>query len=183
MTHVQLYVSCLSEKQSLFPYLYLRFCSCCKYFSVSSLLISSLIYVFVYLLYISVTYYRQSFLHKRCHFPPFFASADILLLVEVESMLKRLAGRIANKWKQPYFRTCGYVKSRIAITMVCMNHHYVQGPQVPECNSSVHWSQWEDGAGLHLYGQCWRGNKKALITSVIYFMSQSQNCVVFQSQL
>ena len=50
--------------------------------------------------------------------PLFVASVDGLLGVEATATLKRLASRMATKWKQPYSKTCGYIKSRISITLV-----------------------------------------------------------------
>ena len=41
--------------------------------------------------------------------------------------MKRLASRLATKWKQPYSKTCGYAKIRIAITLVHPTHCCIQG--------------------------------------------------------
>ena len=62
--------------------------------------------------------YLEACLQKRRHFSPFVASVDGILGVEATATLKRIASRLASKWKQPYLQTCGYVTSRVAITMM-----------------------------------------------------------------
>ena len=47
--------------------------------------------------------------------------------------------------------TCGYVKSRVAITLVRSTHCCLSGSRVPECRISVQQPQWEDGEGLNLF--------------------------------
>ena len=90
--------------------------------------------------------------------------------------MKRLYRRVTTKCNQPYSSTCGYVKSRVAITLVRATHRCICGYQVPVFKDSVQRTQWEDGAGFHLYRQAQKERKKILITSVIYFMLRSQNC-------
>ena len=81
--------------------------------------------------------YLEAFLQQRRHFSPFVALVDGLLGVESTATLKRLAIRLATKWKQPYSKTCGYVSSRIAITLVHATHRCIQGSRVPEHRISV----------------------------------------------
>ena len=69
--------------------------------------------------------YLEAFLQQRRHLSPFFDSVDGLLGVEATATLKRIASRLATKWKQPYSKTCGYVKSRVAITLVRATHLYI----------------------------------------------------------
>ena len=89
---------------------------------------------------------------QQCwHFSPFFASVDGFLGVEATETLIRLASRLATKWQQPYYNTCGYVKSRIAITLVRTTHCCIRGSRVPAHPISVHWPQWEDCTGLNLF--------------------------------
>ena len=70
--------------------------------------------------------YLEACLQQRRHFSPFVAYVDRLLEVEAMATLKRLASRLATKWKQSYSKTCGYVKSSIAITLVCANHRCIR---------------------------------------------------------
>ena len=69
--------------------------------------------------------YLEACLQQRRHFSPFFASVDGILGVEATATLKRIASRLATKWKQPYSMTCGYVKSRVAITLVRATHRCI----------------------------------------------------------
>ena len=95
--------------------------------------------------------YLDACLHQRRHFYPFVALVDGLLGVEATANLERLASRLATKWKQPYSKTCGYVKSRIMITLVRSTHHCIQGYWVTAHQISVQRPQWEDGAALKLF--------------------------------
>ena len=95
--------------------------------------------------------YPEACFQKRRHFSPFVASVDGLLGVEATATLKMLASRLATKWKQSYYKTCGYVNSRIAITFVHATHQCIRGSWVPAHRISVQWLQWENGAGLNLF--------------------------------
>ena len=64
-------------------------------------------------------------------------SVDVILVVWVEATFKSIARCLVNKWKQPYPRTCGYIKSRVAITLVRETHILIWGSQVPAHNISV----------------------------------------------
>ena len=78
--------------------------------------------------------YLEACLQQRRHFSPFVASVDGMLGVEATATLKRIASRLATKWRQPYTKTCGYVKSRVAITLVRATHCCLRGSRV-----SAHW--------------------------------------------
>ena len=95
--------------------------------------------------------YLEACLQQSRNFSPFSASMDRLLGVEATATLNRLANRLATKWKQSYSKTCGYVKSRIAITLVRTTHRFIQGSRVPAHRISVQRPQWENGAGLNLF--------------------------------
>ena len=95
--------------------------------------------------------YLEACLQQRRHFSPFVASVDRLLGVEATAALKRIASRLDTKWKQPYSKMCGYVKSRVAITLVRATQRCLRGSRVPAHRISVQQPQWEDGAGLNLF--------------------------------
>ena len=86
--------------------------------------------------------YLEACLQQRRHPPPFFASVDGLLGVKATETLKRLVIRLATKWEKPYSKTCGYVKSRIAITLVHATHHCIRGSRVPTRRISFQRPQW-----------------------------------------
>ena len=94
--------------------------------------------------------YLEACLKQRRHFSPFVASVDGLLGVEATATLKRIASRLATKWKQSYSKMCGYVKIKIVITLVRATHCCMRGSRVPSHRISVQRSQWEDGEGLNL---------------------------------
>ena len=93
--------------------------------------------------------YLEACLQKRWHFSPFVSSVDGLLGVEATATLKRIASLLATKWRQPYSKTCGYVKSRVPITLVRATHRCSHGSCVPAHWISMQQPQWEDGAGLN----------------------------------
>ena len=95
--------------------------------------------------------YLEACFQQRRHFSPFVVSVDGLLEVEATATLKRLASCLATKWKQSYSKTCGYVKSSIAITLVRTTHRCIRGYRVPAHRISVQRPQWEYGAGLNLF--------------------------------
>ena len=95
--------------------------------------------------------YLEACLQQRRHFSLFVALVDGLLGVEVTVTLKRLASRLATKWKQSYSKACGYVMSRIAITFVRATHRCIRGSRVSVHRISVQRPQWEDGAGLNIF--------------------------------
>ena len=95
--------------------------------------------------------YLEACLQQRRHFSPFVASIDGLMGVEETATLKGISSCLAKKWRKPYSRTCGYVNSRVAITLVRATHQCIRGSRVPAQNSSVQCPQWEDGAGINLF--------------------------------
>ena len=95
--------------------------------------------------------YLEACLQQRRHFFPFVASVDSLLGVEATATLKRIASCLSTKWKQSYSKTCGYVKSRITITLVRATHCCIRVSRVPAHRISVQRPQWKDGAGINLF--------------------------------
>ena len=90
--------------------------------------------------------YLEACLQQRRHFSPFW-----LMWVEATATLKRIASHLATKWKQSYSKTCGYIKSSIAITLVRATHRCIQGSRVPTHWISVQRPQLEDGAGINIF--------------------------------
>ena len=81
--------------------------------------------------------YLHSCLNERRHFTLFFASVEGLLGVQAKVTLKRIASRLAKKWKEPFSRTSWYMKSRVVITIVRSMHCCIQGYQVPASHISM----------------------------------------------
>ena len=51
--------------------------------------------------------YFNTCLKKRRHFITFVVSVEVFLGVREEETLKRIARRLATKWKEPYPQICG----------------------------------------------------------------------------
>ena len=81
--------------------------------------------------------YLEACLQQLRHFSPFVASVIRLLGLGATATLKRIPSSLATKWRQPYSRTCGYVKSRVAITLVRATHRCIRGSRVLEHKISV----------------------------------------------
>ena len=56
---------------------------------------------------------------------------DSLLGVKALATLKRIAGHLTQKWKELYSDIYGYVKSRVAITLVRVTHRCIWGDRIP----------------------------------------------------
>ena len=76
-------------------------------------------------------------LNKRRKSTPFAASVDVLLRSEADATLKRIFSCLAQKYQEPYSRTCGYVKSRVAINLARATHCCIRGGRVPASCFSV----------------------------------------------
>ena len=94
---------------------------------------------------------KKRMYRKRINFSPSIASVYGLLSVEAKGTLKRIASCLAINWLQHYSRTCGYVKSRIAINLMRATNHCILGSRVPAHHISVQSLQWEDGAGINIF--------------------------------
>ena len=88
---------------------------------------------------------------SACTSPPFVASVDGILGVEATTTLKILASLLSTKWQKPYSRTCGYIKSRIAITLVSATHRCIRGSRFLAHRISVQRPQREDNSGMNLF--------------------------------
>ena len=66
-------------------------------------------------------------------------------------MLKRITSHLSKNRKEPYSCTYGYMKSRLAITLVRDTHRFTRGDKVLASHISVIRPQWEYDTGLHLF--------------------------------
>ena len=94
--------------------------------------------------------FLEACLQQRRQFSPFVASVDGALGVEALAALKMIARRLVTKWRQPYSRMCGYVKSRIAITLVQATSRCMRGSRVPAHKIRVQHPHWEDSSVINL---------------------------------
>ena len=104
--------------------------------------------------------YLEECLQQCRKISPFVTSIDGILGVEAADNLKRIATRLTTKWHKLYYRTCRYVKSRIAITLVRATHRCIRGSRVRTHNISMQRPQWEYGAGINLFRYARQKNLK-----------------------
>ena len=88
---------------------------------------------------------------KQCrHFTTVIVLVEIIIGVESEATLKRIASLLVTKCNEPYSWTYGYVKSRISITLVWASHRCIRGGRFPAYRSIVLHPQWENVSVLQL---------------------------------
>jgi hypothetical protein len=93
--------------------------------------------------------YVEHCLARRRHFTPLVFSVDGLRGIEAEAASKRLASRLAAKWRRTYSEVCGFVRSRLALTLVRTTSLCLRGARDPTAKASH--AQWDSGSGLALY--------------------------------
>jgi hypothetical protein len=74
---------------------------------------------------------------------------DGLRGAEASAASKKLASRLSAKWKRTYSEVCGFVRSRLTITLVQTTSQCLRGAHDPTARASH--ATWESGAGLALY--------------------------------
>ena len=84
-------------------------------------------------------------------FYPFYVSVEGLLGLDAEYTFKGPAIRLLTKWKKTYSTMCGYVKNRVAITLIRATHCYIRGTGVMVHKIRMKQSKWEDRTGLYLF--------------------------------
>jgi hypothetical protein len=93
--------------------------------------------------------YVEPCLARRRTFTPLVFSVDGLRGTEAEAASKRLASRLAAKWKRTYSEVCGFVRSRLALTLVRTTSLCLRGARDPTARASH--ATWDTGTGLTLY--------------------------------
>jgi hypothetical protein len=86
---------------------------------------------------------------QRKHFTPLVFSVDGLMGAEADAARKRLASRLASRWKRAYSQVCGYVRSRLAIALVRSTSRCLRWDRNPIVRQPH--SPWDSGSGLALY--------------------------------
>ena len=93
--------------------------------------------------------YLQACLSRRRHFTPLVYSVDGMCGREAIAFRKHLAAKLAEKWKCPYSEVCGYVCSRISVSLARSTSLLLRGSRQHYADSRQ--PTWENGAGLTLY--------------------------------
>ena len=93
--------------------------------------------------------YVDACLARRRTFTPLVFSVDGLRGGEASAATKRLASRLSAKWKRTYSEVCGFVRSRLSITLVRTTSLCLRGARYPTARANH--ATWDSGAGLSLY--------------------------------
>ena len=96
--------------------------------------------------------YLERCAEQRRHFAPYVADCYGLLGKEAVAINKKIAVKLASKWKTAYSVTCGFINARVSIAILRASHRCLRGSRVPFRHNSTTWAQWDDGAGLGLMG-------------------------------
>ena len=75
--------------------------------------------------------YVQPCIERRRQFTPLVFSVDGLVATEAEAACKHLAAKLAEKWKEQYSVTCGYVRSKIGLALIQASSLCIRG--IREC--------------------------------------------------
>lgn len=94
--------------------------------------------------------YLQACLKQRRSFVPFVVSTDGMLGYEAGNLIKRIAGKLSEKWDLPYSQVCCLVRTKISIACARATHLCLRGSRIPASKISRR-VQWDDGAGVGLF--------------------------------
>ena len=76
-------------------------------------------------------------------------SVDGLAAVEAAAATKRLSALLADKWQRQYSEVCGFVRSRLSLSLVRATSLCLRGARDATARSVNPY--WESGSGLALY--------------------------------
>ena len=93
--------------------------------------------------------YLAACLANRRHFTPLVYSVDGMRGPEAIRFSKHLAAKLAEKWQRPYSEVCGYVRSRISVSLARSTSLLLRGSRQHYATSGQ--PIWENGSGLTLY--------------------------------
>ena len=90
--------------------------------------------------------YLQACLDRRRTFTPLLYSVDGMACKEARSFEKRIASLLADKWDRSYSELVGYVRGRMAMSILRSNNVCLRGAPGKEAGGAV------DGGWRHLRG-------------------------------
>ena len=93
--------------------------------------------------------YLEACAQRRRHFSPLVFSVDGMMGTETGSAVKRLSHLLSKKWNRTYSEVCGFVRSRLSISLVRATSMCLRGPRDPTARATH--STWDSGSGLSLY--------------------------------
>ena len=74
--------------------------------------------------------YLQACLYRRQSFTPFVYSVDGMAFKEAQAFEKRIASLLSDKWNQTYSKLVGYVRGRMAMSILRSNTVCLRGARV-----------------------------------------------------
>ena len=83
------------------------------------------------------------------HFTPLVYSVDGMEGGEAKAARRRVASRLATKWGKQYSQMCGFVRSRISISLVRATSRCLRGTRKPDRRQPD--INWVAGTGMRLY--------------------------------
>jgi hypothetical protein len=87
--------------------------------------------------------YVDACLARRGTFTP------LVFGTEASAATKKLASRLSAEWKRTYSEVCGFVRSRLSITLVRTTSMCLRGSRDPTARANH--ATWDTGVGLALY--------------------------------
>jgi hypothetical protein len=93
--------------------------------------------------------YLDHCLARRRHFTPLVFSVDGMRGAEAQAASKRLASLLSTKWKRTYSEVCGFVRSRLSVSLARSTTLCLRGSRDPTARKPSY--QWDSGTGLGLY--------------------------------
>ena len=93
--------------------------------------------------------YGEACKEAHMHFTPLVYSVDGMEGDEVTAARKRLASRLAAKWKRQYSQVCGFVRSRLSFTLVRAASRCLRGTR--DVQRTRYSLDWAPSAGMRLY--------------------------------
>jgi hypothetical protein len=92
-------------------------------------------------------------LERRKDFVPLVYSVDGISGREAKSAERRLASALAWKWKRHYSEMCGYVRARMALSVVRANTLLIRESRVRQSRPRMHMEDGAAMAGWHQWGE------------------------------
>ena len=94
------------------------------------------------------TKYREMCRQNRMHFTPLIFSVDGMIGPRAEGAIRQLSARLSRKWNQSYSAVCGFVRSRLTLSLVRAMHLCIRGARDPTARATR--PSLDSGAGLGL---------------------------------
>ena len=95
------------------------------------------------------TKYGKLCKEAHMHFTPLVFSVDGMEGGEAKAARRRVASSLAAKWGRQYSQLCGFVRSRISMSLVRATSRCLRGTRKPDCRAPD--IEWVVGAGMRLY--------------------------------